>query len=54
MQETSDEKGQITESPASDVNEENLSVFEDFIENLDIDDKDKGDQEDDDSQKKPS
>jgi bifunctional DNase/RNase len=54
MQETSNEKGQITESPASDVNEENLSVFEDFIENLDIDDKDKGDQEDDDSQKKPS
>ncbi len=54
MQETSKEKGQITESPASDVNEENLSVFEDFIENLDIDDKDKGDQEDDDSQKKPS
>ncbi|MFZ0533816.1 MAG: bifunctional nuclease family protein [Anaerolineales bacterium] len=54
MQETSNEKGQITESPALDLNEENLSVFEDFIENLDIDDKDKGDQEDDDSQKKPS
>jgi bifunctional DNase/RNase len=54
MQETSKEKGQITESPASEINDENLSVFEDFIENLDIDDEDKGDQEDDDSKKKPS
>lgn len=54
MQETSKEKGQITESPASDINEENLSVFEDFIENLDIDDEDKGDQEDDEAKKRPS
>jgi bifunctional DNase/RNase len=54
MQETSIDKGQPSETPASEINEENLSVFEDFIENLDIDDEDKGDQEDDDSKKKPS
>jgi bifunctional DNase/RNase len=54
MQETSKDKAQPTEAPASEINEENLSVFEDFIENLDIDDEDKGDQEDDDSKKKPS
>jgi len=54
MQEASKDKGEPTESPASEINEENLSVFEDFIENLDIDDEDKGDQEDDDSKKKSS
>jgi bifunctional DNase/RNase len=54
MQETSKDKGQPTGIPASEINEENLSVFEDFIENLDIGDEDKGDQEDDDSKKKPS
>ncbi len=54
IQETSKDKGQLTETPASEINEENLSVFEDFIENLDIGDEDKGDQEDDDSKKKPS
>jgi uncharacterized protein len=54
MQETSKEKDQTTESPATEINEENLSVFEDFIDNLDIDDEDKGDQEDDETKKKPS
>jgi bifunctional DNase/RNase len=53
MQETETDKEQKTEAPPSEINEENLSVFEDFLENLDIDDKDKGDQEDDD-EKKPS
>ena len=54
IQETTQDKSQLTESSASEIHEENLSVFEDFIENLDIDDEDKGDQEDDDSMKKPS
>jgi bifunctional DNase/RNase len=54
MQETGKEKGLLTDEPVEEVSEENLSVFEDFIENLDIDD-DKGDeQEDDDPKKKPS
>jgi bifunctional DNase/RNase len=54
IQETSEEPGQKSEAPASEINEENLSVFEDFLENLDIDDEDKGDQEDDEDKKKPS
>lgn len=54
MQETSKDIDQPAEIPAAEVNEENLSVFEDFIENLDIDDEDSGDQEDDDVKKKPS
>jgi bifunctional DNase/RNase len=53
IQETSKEQGLLTDAPAPDINEENLSVFEDFIDNLDIDD-DKGDQEDDDPKKKRS
>jgi bifunctional DNase/RNase len=53
MQEASKEKGQPAEAPASEINEANLSVFEDFIENLDIDDEDKGDQEDNGKKKKP-
>jgi bifunctional DNase/RNase len=53
MQETSKAKGQAAEPAPSEINEENLSVFEDFIENLDIDDEDKGDQEGDDKKKKP-
>ena len=52
LQETSKEKGQLSEAPAAEINEENLSIFEDFIDNLDIDDEDKGDQEDDDKKKK--
>src|SRR5512135_3492645 len=44
MQEKEQEAGQKSESPAAEINEENLSVFEDFLENLDIDDEDKGDQ----------
>jgi bifunctional DNase/RNase len=53
MQESGKEKGLLSDEPAAEVNEENLSVFEDFIDNLDIDD-DKGDQEEDDPKKKPS
>jgi bifunctional DNase/RNase len=53
IQETSKEKDLLTDTQASDINEENLSVFEDFIDNLDIDD-DQGDQEDDDPKKKHS
>jgi bifunctional DNase/RNase len=54
MQETTQETDQKPESPASEINEENLSVFKDFLENLDIDGEDKGDQEDDGEEKKPS
>jgi hypothetical protein len=54
IQESTEEPGQKAEAPASEINEENLSVFEDFLENLDIDDEDKGDQEDDEGKKKPS
>jgi bifunctional DNase/RNase len=54
MQESTDEPDHKLEAPASEINEDNLSVFEDFLENLDIDDEDKGDQEDDEGKKKPS
>jgi hypothetical protein len=54
MQESGEGTEQALESPPSEINEENLSVFEDFLENLDIDDEDKGDQEDDDEKKKPT
>ena len=54
MQETDQETAQKPETPPSEINEENLSVFKDFLENLDIDDEDPGDQEDDGEKKKPS
>jgi len=54
MQEAGSEKELPAASAPSEINEENLSVFEDFLENLDIDDEDKGDQEDDEGKKKPS
>jgi hypothetical protein len=54
IQESTEVPGQKSEAPASEINDENLSVFEDFLENLDIDDEDKGDQEDDEDKKKPS
>ncbi|MGE5124062.1 MAG: bifunctional nuclease family protein [Acidobacteriaceae bacterium] len=54
MQEAGGEKEQQASMTPSEVNEENLSVFEDFLENLDIDDEGKGDQEDDEGKKKPS
>ena len=47
MQENSSEISQPSELPPAEVNEEDLSVFKDFLENLNIDDKDSGDQEDD-------
>jgi len=54
MQEGPQEKSSSAVSSPEDVNEENLSVFEDFLENLDLDDDDKGEQEGDDGKKKPS
>src|SRR4030067_2848890 len=54
MQEASSDVNKKTETPPSEINEENLSVFEDFLENLDIDDEDTGDQEGDEGKKKPS
>ena len=54
LQETDQESTPKAEVPPSEINEENLSVFKDFLENLDIDDEDKGDQEDDGETKKPS
>ena len=54
MQEATSEKDQKSEAAPSEINEENLSVFKDFLENLDIDDENKGDQEDDEGKKKPS
>jgi hypothetical protein len=54
MQEASSDVNQKTEAPPTEINEENLSVFEDFLENLDIDDEDTGDQEGDKGKKKPS
>ena len=53
LQETAGDINQQSETNPSDVNEENLSVFEDFLENLNIDDEDTGDQEDDEG-KNPS
>ena len=55
IQEAGTESDQKTAAAPSEINEENLSVFEDFIENLDIDDENKkDDQEDDEGKKKPS
>jgi uncharacterized protein len=54
MQSGESGKSDKAETPAAEVNEENLSVFEDFLENLDLDDEDKGDQEDDEGKDKPS
>ena len=53
LQETARDINQQSETNPSDVNEENLSVFEDFLENLNIDGEDTGDQEDDEG-KNPS
>jgi bifunctional DNase/RNase len=53
IQEASKEKSSHSDEPAAEINEESLSVFEDFIDNLEIDD-DKGDQEGDDPKKKNS
>jgi bifunctional DNase/RNase len=54
MQETASDAAQKEGTPPSEISEEHLSVFEDFLENLDIDDEEKGDQEDDGGKKKPS
>jgi hypothetical protein len=53
MQEGTQEESLPAEAPTPEVNEDNLSVFKDFLANLDMDDEDKGEQEDDDK-KKPS
>jgi bifunctional DNase/RNase len=54
MQESGGEKSEQPPAPPADINEENLSVFEDFLDNLEIDDEDKDDQDDDEGKKKPS
>ncbi len=54
LQESTSEASKPAETPPADVNEENLSVFKDFFDNLDMDDEEKGDQEDDGGKKKPS
>ncbi len=54
MQESASETSKPAETPPADVNEENLSVFKDFFDNLDMGDEEKGDQEDDGGKKKPS
>ena len=54
LQESINNKDTKNEPAPLEINEDNLSVFEDFLENLDIDDEDKGDQEADDEAKKPS
>ena len=54
LQESINNKDTKIEPAPSEINEENLSVFEDFLENLEIDDEDEGDQEADDEAKKPS
>jgi bifunctional DNase/RNase len=54
MQEAGKEKGLLSDEPVGEVSEENLSIFEDFIENLDIDDDKGDDQEEDDPKKKSS
>jgi uncharacterized protein len=54
IQEATTEAGQEAGAPPSEINEENLSVFKDFLSNLDIDDEDKGGQEGDEEQDKPS
>jgi bifunctional DNase/RNase len=54
IQEAASDKGEQALAPAADINEENLSVFEDFLENLDIDDDDSEVQDDDEGKKKPS
>jgi bifunctional DNase/RNase len=53
LQETASEINEQPTTPAPEVNGENLSVFEDFLENLNIDDEKPDDQEDDEG-KKPS
>ncbi len=52
MQAAAAESGKQPETPPAEGGEENLSVFEDFLENLDMDDIDKKDQEDDEEDKK--
>ena len=54
LKESKNNKDTRIEPAPSEINEENLSVFEDFLENLEIDDEDEGDQEADDEAKKPS
>lgn len=51
IQESGKEDDSVTQASSPEISEENLSVFEDFIDNLDIDD-DKGDQEKDNPKKK--
>lgn len=54
IQEATSDTGKPAQPAASEINEENLSVFKDFLSNLDIDEDDTSDQEDDQNKKKPS
>jgi hypothetical protein len=45
LQEAGSEEAQSAEPPPPEANEENLSVFEDFFDNLHLDDEDTGNQE---------
>jgi uncharacterized protein len=54
LKESTNREDTKTELVPSDIDEGDLSVFEDFLENLEIDDEDEGDQDADDEAKKPS
>jgi uncharacterized protein len=54
LKESTNREDTKTEPVPSDIDEGDLSVFEDFLENLEIDDEDEGDQDADDEAKKPS
>jgi hypothetical protein len=54
LQEAINDKDKKVQPASLEVNEDDLSVFKDFLANLNIDDEDKGDQEAGDTTKKPS
>lgn len=54
MQGSAPELEKPSQPAPSEINEDNLSVFKDFLSNLDIGDEDAGDQEDDEGKEKPS
>lgn len=54
MQEAGGDTGKPVQPASPEINDDNLSVFKDFLSNLDIDDEDPGDQEDKPGSKKPS
>lgn len=54
MQGAAGEANQASAPAPSEINDDNLNVFKDFLSNLDIDDEDADDQGDDQGKKKPS